>query len=247
MKAVFISDAHLDGSACDGYRYLMRFLDSIRGGADELFIVGDFFDFWFSKGNGIYPGFYDIVGKLLEIKKTGTNISFFEGNHDFFLGDYFAQYGIKVFPGGAAINLDGKRLFVSHGDTVDASNTAYLLLHRVLRSRLFYAIQKKIPLSILWSASRVISKISRRTSRRKSDGVRYSNGLAARMSTFSMEKFEEGFDAVVFGHCHLPTLERHAINSGMKTFVILGDWISHYSYLMYDGGEFTMKKYHFTH
>ena len=82
MKAVFISDAHLNGSACDGYRYLMSFLDSIRGDADELFIVGDFFDFWFSDNNSAYPGFYDIIEKLLEIKKSGTNISFFEGNHE---------------------------------------------------------------------------------------------------------------------------------------------------------------------
>jgi len=85
MKAVFISDAHLDGSACEGYRYVMRFLDFLKGSADEFFIVGDFFDFWFSDKNSVYPGFYDIVQKLLEIKKSGTNISFFEGNHDFFL------------------------------------------------------------------------------------------------------------------------------------------------------------------
>jgi len=245
MKAVFISDAHLNGSACDGYSYLMRFLDSIRGGADELFIVGDFFDFWFSGSNSVYPGFYDIVEKLLEIKKSGTNVSFFEGNHDFFLGDYFAQYGIKVFPDGATIDLDGKKLFVSHGDTVDDSNTAYLLWRRVLRSRLFYVIQKKIPSSILWRVSRIISRISRSRGRSNSGRASHSNGLVPRMSTFAMGKFDKGFDAVVLGHCHRPTLERHVINNRLKTFAILGDWISHYSYLVYDGGEFEMKRYHF--
>ena len=246
MKAVFISDAHLNGSTCDGYSYLMRFLDSIRGDADELFIVGDFFDFWFSGRNGAYPGFYDIIEKLLEIKKSGTNISFFEGNHDFFLGDYFAQYGIKVFPDGAVIDLDGKRLFVSHGDTVDDSNTAYLLLHRILRSRLFYVIQKKIPSSILWRVSKIISRISRSRGKSSSGRARHSNGLVPKMSAFAMGKFDKGFDAVVLGHCHRPTLERHVINNGPKTFVILGDWIRHYSYLVYDGGEFAMERYHFT-
>ncbi|MEA1971461.1 MAG: UDP-2,3-diacylglucosamine diphosphatase [Thermodesulfobacteriota bacterium] len=242
MKAVFISDAHLNGSACDGYSYLMRFLDSIRGGADELFIVGDFFDFWFSDSNSVYPGFRDIVEKLLEIKRSGTNISFFEGNHDFFLGDYFAQYGIKVFPNGATIDLDGKKLFVSHGDTVDDSNTAYLLWRGFLRSRLFYAIQRKIPLSILWRVSGIISKISRS----RNGKAQSSNGLVPMMLTFAMGKFEKGFDAVVLGHCHRPTLEQHVINSRMKTFVILGDWIRHYSYLVYDAGEFEMERYHFT-
>ena len=241
MKAVFISDAHLNGSPCDGYSYLMRFLDSIKGNADELFIVGDFFDFWFSGRDSIYPGFYDVVEKLLEIKKSGTNISFFEGNHDFFLGDYFAQYGIKVFSNEAVIDLDGKKLFISHGDTVDNSNMVYLLWRRALRSRLFYAIQKKIPLSMLWSVSGIISRISRSNNGR----ARSSNGLVPKMSAFAMGKFEDGFDAVVLGHCHRPTLERHVINNRMKTFVILGDWIRHYSYLVYDGGEFTMKRYRF--
>ena len=236
MKAVFISDAHLNGSACDGHRYLMRLLDSLKGGADEIFIVGDFFDFWFSDKNSVYPGFCDIVKKLLEIKKSGTNISFFEGNHDFFLGDYFERYGIIVFPDGAAIDLDGKKLFVSHGDTVDDSNTSYLLWRRVLRSRLFYAIQKKMPSTILWRVSSVISRMSRSCASTQS-----SNGLAGRMNMFAVERFEEGFDAVILGHCHCPTLERHVINGRVKTFAILGDWISHYSYLLYDGGEFVMK------
>jgi len=239
MKAVFISDAHLNGNACDGYRYLMRFLDSLKGGADELFIVGDFFDFWFSDKNSVYPGFYDIVEKLLEIKKSGTNISFFEGNHDFFLGDYFAKYGIKVFPGGATIDLDGKKMFVSHGDTVDDSNLAYLLLRGVLRSRLFYAIQKEMPSPILWFVSRIMSRISRS----RNGGERSSNGLAVRMSTFAMEKFEKGFDAVILGHFHSPRFEQHVAHNEVKTFAILGDWISHYSYLLYDGGEFVMKSY----
>ncbi|MCK4535315.1 MAG: hypothetical protein KAT81_07240, partial [Syntrophobacterales bacterium] len=72
-------------------------------------------------------------------------------------------------------------------------------------------------------------------------------GLVPRMSTFAMGKFDKGFDAVVLGHCHRPTLERHVINNRLKTFVILGDWIRHYSYLVYDGGEFAMERYHPTH
>jgi UDP-2,3-diacylglucosamine hydrolase len=236
MKAVFISDAHLNGSDCDGQRYLLRFLDSLKGDADEIFIVGDFFDFWFSDRNSLYPGFCDTVEKLLEIKKAGTDISFFEGNHDFFLSDYFRRHDIRVFPDGATINLDGKKLFVSHGDTVDDSDTSYLFWRRVLRSRLFYAIQKKMPSPILWRVSSMFSRMSRSFGK-----MRSSNGLADRMSMFAEEKFEEGFDAVVLGHCHCPTLEQHVVHDRVKTFVILGDWISRYGYLLYSDGEFMMK------
>ncbi|HOO90134.1 MAG TPA: UDP-2,3-diacylglucosamine diphosphatase [Syntrophales bacterium] len=236
MKAVFIADAHLNGSASDGQRNLMLFLSSLKGDVDEMFIVGDFFDFWFSNRNDVYPGFREAVEKLLEIKYAGTGISFFEGNHDFFLGDYFGQYDIGVFPDGATIDLDGKKIYVSHGDTVDDSDTSYLFWRRVLRSRLFYAIQRKIPSPFLWGVSSMFSRLSRNAGK-----MRSPNGLAGKMNKFAEEKFQEGFDAVVLGHCHCPTLEQHVLHDRMRTFVILGDWIGRYGYLLYEDGEFMMK------
>jgi len=235
MKAVFIADAHLDGSNSDGYRYLMRFLNSIRGGTDELFILGDFFDFWVAGKNGVYTGFSDVVEKLLEIHRAGTSISFFEGNHDYFLSDYFEPYGIRVFSEGAAIDMDGKRLFLSHGDTVNTPNKAYLALRRLLRSDLIYKTQKKVPPPLLWAISRVISGMSR-----SCEGPS-SNGLVGKINMFAMEKFEEGADAVILGHFHSPRFEQHVVHDRVKTVAILGDWIRHYSYLLYDDGEFMMK------
>lgn len=235
MKAVFIADAHLDGGTSDGYRHLMRFFSSIQGNVDELFILGDFFDFWFAGENGVYPGFSDVVERLLEMQRTGTNVSFFEGNHDFFLKDYFEPYGVRVFSEGAAVDLDGKRLFLSHGDTVDTSNRAYFALRRLLRSDLFYAVQRKIPSPVLWTLARLISGMSR------SYETPSSNGLTGRIHAFAMEKFEGGADAVILGHFHTPRFEQQMVRGGVKTFVILGDWIRHHSYLLYDDGEFIMK------
>jgi len=236
MKAVFIADAHLDGSDSDGYRYLMRFLSSIQGGVDELFILGDFFDFWFAGKNGVYPGFSDIVERLLRMQKAGTNVSFFEGNHDFFLSDYFGPHGIRIFPEGAAIDLDGRRLFLSHGDTVDTSNRAYFALRRLLRSNLFYQTQKRVPSPVLWSLSRMISGMSR-----SCGGGPSSNGLDGRINMFAMEKFAGGADAVILGHFHSPRFEQQIMHDRVRTFAILGDWIYHHSYLLYDDGKFLMK------
>ncbi|TFG92051.1 MAG: hypothetical protein E4H15_04575 [Syntrophobacterales bacterium] len=68
-----------------------------------------------------------------------------------------------------------------------------------------------------------------------------SNGLATKIDLFAMEKFEGGADAVILGHFHSPRVEQHVIHDRVKTFAILGDWIQHHSYLLYDGGEFLMK------
>ena len=235
MKAVFIADAHLDGRATDGYRYLLRFFDSGCGGADELFILGDFFDFWFAGEKAVYPGFAPIVEKLLEMRRRGTHISFFEGNHDFFLGDYFEPHGIRVYPECAAIDLDGKKMFLSHGDMVNTANRGYRALRKLLRSGIFYRTQKHMPSPLLWHIARAISGMSRSCEWSDSDE------LNERITAFAGEKIDDGADAVILGHFHSPRFEQRVVDGRVRTIAVLGDWIRHHTYLVYENGQFTMK------
>lgn len=130
-KAVFLSDAHLKNRDDDSYRYIMKFLDFPGDHIDDLFILGDLFDFWFCRDNQIYPGFKTVIEKLVDLKKRGMRIHLFEGNHDFFLGDYFTKtHGIAVFTEWANIALDGRNVLMSHGDTIDRTNKKYIFLRR---------------------------------------------------------------------------------------------------------------------
>ncbi len=238
MKALFLSDAHLQSREDANYSLLSNFLDTLKKKIDHLFIVGDFFDFWFCREEKLYPDFRTIVDKLIELKNSGVQIHLCEGNHDFFLKNFFTErHGMEVFPDWGTINLDGILTFVSHGDTIDTSNTRYLMLRKLLRSRAFYKIQGKIPLALLWKIARTSSKISNEHLAKSPDG------LVEKMEAFTIEKFKEGFDAVILGHCHTPTIKRYNIGGREKTFVTLGDWISHYSYLLYENGKFTLSAY----
>ncbi|MBN2569732.1 MAG: UDP-2,3-diacylglucosamine diphosphatase [Deltaproteobacteria bacterium] len=237
MKSVFLSDAHLFNEDENGYKNLLEFLSSIGDDVDELYIVGDFFDFWFCDSDRVYPGFRVMIDRLLEIKNKGVAISLFEGNHDFFLEDFFCRYGIDVYPEDATMKFDGMRLFVAHGDTVDTSNKRYLLLRRLLRSRAFYHLQSILPCRALWKIAEITSKIS------KEHLAEPPEGMADKMEAFSHAKFKDGFDAVILGHCHQPQIKQVLVKGRMRTFVTLGDWISHFSYLLYDNGEFSMRNY----
>ncbi len=237
MKSIFLSDAHLKYENSTGYRNLLIFFDSVKEDLDNLFIVGDFFDFWFCRNDAIYPEFQVMIDKLLELKNQGTNIYLFEGNHDFFLDDFFGNSGVYVFSDEAAIDLDKKKVFVSHGDTIDTANKSYLLLRGFLRSKVFYMIQKKLPPALLWKIARISSKTSRDHLSRPPEG------LVDKMRAFSMKKFSEGFDAVILGHCHQPIIEHYVIDGREKTFAVPGDWISHYSYILYDNGDFKLTSY----
>jgi len=237
MTAVFLSDAHLKNKYSEGYRNLLDFLLSLRGEISDLFVVGDLFDFWFCRNDTIYPDFEAVINVLLKLKDEGVAIHLFEGNHDFFLAGFFEKYGIRVFPEGTMMEMDEKKIFVSHGDTIDTTNTPYLFLRRFLRSRVFYMTQKALPPAFLWKVAEVSSKMS------KDHLARPPDGTIDTMRSFSLKKFRQDCDAAIFGHCHTPLIEHYAIDGRKKTFSILGDWIHYYSYLMYRDGEFVLLTY----
>ncbi|MEN6464006.1 MAG: UDP-2,3-diacylglucosamine diphosphatase [Syntrophaceae bacterium] len=232
MKAVFLSDTHIKSSAEPQYRPLLDFLEHIRG-ADRLFILGDFFDFWFCSNRSMFPEFRPFVEKLLDLKSSGTAVSLFEGNHDFFLKDYFAGQGVEIYPEWADIRLEDKRLLLAHGDLVDTENRKYLCLRKALRSGLFYGFQKLIPPRLRWKLAELSSSASKGFPESREE-------LALKMESFGRSKLEEGYDAVILGHCHIPVLKRFPVKGKDRIFCTLGDWITHFSYLSYDNGRFDL-------
>jgi len=255
MKAVFLSDAHLKGPGDASQDLLLRFLGGLGGPSgsavpaapplageplrvDRLVVAGDFFDFWFSRGGRVYPGFRPVIDRLAALKDQGLRISLCEGNHDFFLADYFTrELGIEVFEQWADLEMDGLRVLVSHGDTIDRENLKYLALRNFLRSSFARSLQGSLPLALLWGVARRCSRISKRISGQSMER------LAGLMYAFALGKFSEGYDAVVLGHCHEPQIRETRIAGRPKTFAILGEWDGEGTYLLYDNGRFTLNRY----
>lgn len=232
MKAVFLSDTHLKNAADPAYVSVLGFLKSLDG-LDHLFILGDFFDFWFCDTGHVYPHFQPIINELKRLASAGVRVHLFEGNHDFFLDDYFAGTGIEVFPEWADLRLDGRLLLLSHGDLVDTEDRGYLFLRKVLRSQAFYRFQKFIPPKLRWILAAACSNASKEIPEKRT-------ALARKMEEFSRARLESGYDAVILGHCHLPSLKEFAAGGKAKVFCTLGDWLTHFSYLEYESGSFRL-------
>ncbi|MDD5167195.1 MAG: UDP-2,3-diacylglucosamine diphosphatase [Syntrophales bacterium] len=246
MRAVFLSDAHLKSRFDPGYRALMHYLRRLKvfDPAEEsfemlpitdLFLVGDIFDFWFSRKERIYPEFRDIVDQLKILKEQGVNVHFSEGNHDFFLRDYFSDIlDMQVYEDWKVLEFDGQRVLLGHGDLVDRTNVKYLRLRKLLRSKLSFHLQNLLPLGLLWGVARWSSSMSKEFMSGAEERI------AETMRSFAMERFREGYDAVILGHCHRPQLNEYLIDGEKKVFVTLGDWVRHYSYLSYVNGCFAL-------
>lgn len=255
MKAIFISDAHLRKLDDDRYKILLNFLDDVKKGftaapvnhdsagmarsiIDDLYIAGDLFDFWFCNKKKINPEFKPMIDKLIELKEKGIRIHLSEGNHDFFMREYFSDVlGMEVFEEMTNAKLDKLNVLVAHGDTADSANKRYLLFRKVLRSRAFYNIQRLIPASIIWTLAEIISKASKELTLEDGDA------LVKKMASFAFIKFQENFDAVILGHSHVPSLNTYTVDGKKKIFVTLGDWINYYSFLYYENGKFFLRYY----
>jgi len=79
-RIYFLSDFHLGTpdrlTSLQRERYIIQFLESIRGQTAEIFIVGDLFDFWYEYRTVVPKGYVRILGKLAEMTDSGIPIRF---------------------------------------------------------------------------------------------------------------------------------------------------------------------------
>lgn len=95
LPAYFISDAHLGvnppGALPDREKALVRFVESLKGNASHLVIVGDLFEFWYEYNDYVNRNHFDLFFALRELVQSGCEVHLLQGNHDFAYGDFFPK------------------------------------------------------------------------------------------------------------------------------------------------------------
>jgi len=226
----FISDQHLGKERDETIKLkkLLSFFDFITPNADSLYIVGDFFDFYFEYKTQIPKRHFKVLARLLEMVESGIKIYYFTGNHDFWVGDLFQSLGITVYKEGRSVTLQGKRIYIAH------NSKKFDPFEMVLKNRfsvwLFYLLHPDLA---YWIGS-VVSRASRINSKKK-----MVNWLSLYRSAGTILK--KDIDAVIMGHVHIPT---HKKIDG-KDFILIGDWIHHFSYVCMREGEFSLHTFKF--
>ena len=208
----------------------------VRGGT---LIGGDLFDFWYEYKKVVPKGFVRILGKLAEITDSGIPVHFFVGNHDMWMTDYFQkELNIPVYFEPVPFEFNGKKFLVGHGDGLGPGDHGYKFIKKVFSSKLcqwlFARLHPNFGIGIANYFSRK-SRIATGDSDEKFLGeekewlVIYCKEILAK----------KHFDFLVFGHRHLP-LDIKISNS---RYINLGDWIRYFTYGVFDGTTFELKKF----
>ncbi len=236
--AFFLSDAHLGAEPREREaareRRLHDFLTWLRGRATHLYIIGDLFDFWFEYRHAIPRRHFATLAVLRELRRSGTEIAYLNGNHDFWLGPFLSQeIGLITCRDALAVSLQGRRIWLHHGDGLLGGDLGYKLLKRVLRNplsiRLYQGIHPDVGLPVANRFS-LASRHSRDA--RKLDGERLWREVAE-------PRFAEGFDSVMVGHIH----QAYERREGGRVFFVLGDWIDQFTYVTLTNGEFELRSW----
>jgi UDP-2,3-diacylglucosamine hydrolase len=235
----FLSDTHFKYHTKDPVEKRKRalfsdFLRSIEG-ASSLYLVGDIFDFWFEY-RSVIPRYYgDVLGAIGRVAESGTEILITGGNHDHWFGSFLSDtFGVKVLPASSIHHIQGRRVMITHGDNLLPGDYGYKALKAFIRSRPVVALSKLIHPDLLYALAASFSRASKGLTQGRTEA--FADSLA-RMAEGNF--FNDGNDAFVMGHIHLPRIR----DFDGKTFIILGDWESHFSYARLVDGRFALMKY----
>lgn len=243
-KIYFASDFHLgapnDPKSPERERLLCKWLDEIKADAEEIYLAGDIFDFWYEYVYTVPKGFVRILGKIAELTDRGIKVHFFTGNHDTWMKDYFPkELNVSVHDEPVSKTFNGKNFYIGHGDGLGPGDYWYKFLKGIFRSKISQWLYSRVHPNLAFWVARA-SSLKSRAATGNSDEI-FEGAEKEWLFQFCREYLKNNkVDYFVFGHRHLP-LELDV--DGKAQYVNLGDWLRYNSYAVFDGTKLELKYY----
>ena len=243
-KIYFASDQHL-GAPTPQFSFprekkFVAWLDEVKEDAEAIFLLGDLFDFWFEYKTVVPKGFVRVLGKLAEIRDSGVPIYFFVGNHDLWMHDYFeTELNIPVYHDLKEFEFNNKKFLIGHGDGKGPGDLGYKRMKKVFTNPFFKRLFRWIHPDLGVKFGQYLSVKNKLIS--GEEDVKFLGAENEWLVKYAQRRLEtQHYDFFVFGHRHLP-LEIQI--SKTSKYINLGDWIGYFTYGVFDGETFELKKF----
>jgi UDP-2,3-diacylglucosamine hydrolase len=243
-KIYFASDFHLgapkDTKSAERERLICKWLDEIKADAEEVYLVGDMFDFWYEYKYTIPKGFVRLLGKIAEFTDSGIKVYFFSGNHDAWMEDYFVtELNVSVHHDPITKTYNGKNFYIGHGDGLGPGDNWYKFLKSIFRSKISHWLFSRIHPNLAFWIARSSSLKSRAVTGNSDE--KFEGAEKEWLYLYCKDYLTKNkIDYFVFGHRHLPLeldIEKKA------TYINLGDWLKYNTYAVFDGNKLELKYY----
>jgi UDP-2,3-diacylglucosamine hydrolase len=242
-RIYFLGDFHLGvpdaASSSAREKRIVAFLDEAAKDATEIILMGDLFDFWFEYKYAVPRGYVRFLGKIAELTDRGIPVHLFIGNHDMWIFDYVPkETGVIVHREPIERTINGKSFLIGHGDGLGPGDHGYKFIKKGFRNPVCqWLFARMHPNFGLW-----LGDFWSGRSRKKSyenDRKWLGEDKEWLVQYCKEQLISTRYDYMLFGHRHLP------IDMELKTgsrYINLGDWITYYTYGVFDGTEVKLMK-----
>ncbi len=244
----FASDFHLGvpdhDRSLEREKLLVRWLEMAGLDAEEIFLMGDLFDFWFEYKTTVPRGYVRLLGKLAEITDSGIKVHLFKGNHDMWAFDYLEkEVNIRLHREPETRQFGSKLFYLAHGDGLGPGDLGYKFIKKVFQARVNQWLFRWIHPDIGINMALFWSRQSRYANLIREDHVqRDREFINSRLSVHSRKILEKnpGIDYFVYGHWHYPWDMKLTERCRQ---ISLGDWLTNFTYARFDGENLSLKKF----
>jgi UDP-2,3-diacylglucosamine hydrolase len=220
VPSLFISDLHLQIERPELTAVAMALFEHCPGEFDELFILGDLFEYWI--GDDAEDDCARQTRKALRnLADNGVTIHMMHGNRDFLMGEaYVHGCGANLIADDSvALPLGEGQMLALHGDTLCTDDSEYQMYRRMVRNRHW---QQEF-LSRTLSERLATAKAMRDTSAARGRDANNRSISDVSPDAVASAVTQAGCRILLHGHTHRPashTLDNDAVR------LVLGDWSS---------------------
>ena len=238
MRAIFISDLHLNEPDAVTQARFDAFMKAAVPGADALYVLGDLLHVWL--GDAMLPGnayAQRIAAQFAAASAAGTKIFIARGNRDFMIGrEFAAACGATLLDEQTVIELGGKRVLLMHGDELCIEDVRYQRARHILRTSAFRIIANSLPTAMRNFIARTLRGKSEAHKAITAMDIMDADPNAALAAMIGQQA-----TTLIHGHTHRPA--HHVLPDGRERWV-MSDWQQDFGYLEWSDGKFTVKPWH---
>ncbi len=214
--ALFISDLHLQPAHPATSAAFFEFLERHARHAQQLYLLGDLFEYWAGDDDLADPFHQQVVAALRAVADAGVAVYWIAGNRDFLVGARFAEAaGLTLLPETWVADIGGQKVVVLHGDAQCTQDVKYMEFRAMVRQPAWQQQFTAMPL-----AQRKAIVEGLRANSRKEQSDKSYEVMDVTPEAIAEVFAQTGASVMIHGHTHRPALH----HVGDKLRYVLPDW-----------------------
>lgn len=214
--ALFVSDLHLQPAHPATSTAFFGFLERHARHAQQLYLLGDLFEYWAGDDDIADPFHQQVVAALRAVSDAGVTVYWIAGNRDFLVGARFAEAAnLTLLPETWVADIGGQQVVVLHGDAQCTQDIKYMEFRAMVRQPAWQQQFTAMPLA----QRKAIVEGLRADSRKEQSGKSYEV-MDVTPEAIAEVFAQTGASVMIHGHTHRPALH----HVGDKRRYVLPDW-----------------------